>query len=67
VETSLYTVDCGSRENANTLRKHWFKDAVPVIHPRTELLIRLTEAQAYGLQRDHGFTATPLPPQPDPQ
>ena len=62
METSLYIVDCGTRQNAETLRKHWLQGAVAVEgSPRHELLAPLTEQQVYGLQRDHGFTVTPAP------
>ena len=62
METSLYIIDCGSHQNAETLRKHWLESAVAADGGRgANLLAPLTENQAYGLQRDHGFTVTPVP------
>jgi len=62
METSLYIVDAGTKENADTLRKHWFEGAVAVEGGRgTELIIPLTERQADGLKHEMQFTVTPAP------
>ena len=62
MEASLYIVDCGSKQNADTLRNHWLEGAVPVNGgPQSQLLAPLTDNQVYGLQRDHGFTVTRAP------
>ena len=61
METSPYTVNCASAEQAKTLRQ-WFKEAVTGAGPReNQLIIELTENQAYGLDRDFGITATRVP------
>ena len=60
-KTRLYIVDGGSKQNADTLRTQWLQGSVGVEGSETQLLAPLTETQAYGLQRDHGFAVTPAP------
>jgi len=60
--TSLYIVESGSAQNAAAL-KVWFKEAVDHTGPGSrpnELVIPLTQNQAYGLGREHGITTRPV-------
>lgn len=65
MKEQYYSVQCADAQQAATLKLNsWFGPAAKDGKGPNELIIQLTEQQAFGLDRDFGIIATPLPAAP---